>query len=611
MLTGREPYSETVGVIAAGVKEALVQDYDDVLRVAPAVPSDWDVDGTVTMHDNAKVDVQTRNGLPVTVALEAGSAASFVTRNPWPGESVGVVDAADGSTVVAYSTAAQFTIPAKAGHDYLIQRKSAPVNSLTFQKVSGTAAELPEHLGKTQIGLDFPASPAPAGPVGALTAVGGLCVGHASGLANGTAVQTQTCDGGASQVRIAGRDGALWVQGKCVMPAGKSGSSGTALVLAACDGSTAQQWKATSNRTLVNQASGLCAEIKGSSTTPGIALATATCNTATAGQKFDLPTTPAGPQGHLTGIAGMCADSDGGSQTPGTALVLNTCGSSDSQQWRVASDATMRLFESRCMTPDSGAASGNGSQVVLQICDGSAVQKWHADADGTLVNDTTGKCVALKSGAVADGTKALLADCNASSTDQQWTWAANRGLVSKKSGTCLDATGPSSANGTPLQIWACAVSDNQRWQLPAGVPTGHVTGLGGKCVGLNGSGSTNAAATALQLNTCGTGISQDWSVAADGSVQVLGSCVGVANNATASGTAVTLQVCNGSNGQKWTTGANSSLVNTLSGRCLDATDASSANGTELQIWTCGGSEQQKGACRRRLRRPQRSGPDHR
>ncbi|MET7695809.1 ricin-type beta-trefoil lectin domain protein [Streptomyces sp. NPDC005483] len=683
VLTGREPYSETIGVIAAGVNEALVQDYDDVLRVAPAVPSDWDIDGTVSVHDNAKVDVQTRGGVPVTVVLEAGSAASFVTRNPWPGESVGVVDAADGSTVVAYSTAAQFTVPAQAGHDYLIQPKATPVASLPFQKVSGEAAELPRHLGRTQIGLDFPASPAPAGPVGALTALGGLCLGHAPGLAGGTAVQTESCDGSASQVWIAGRDGSLWVQGRCAMPAGKSGSAGTALVLAACDGSTAQQWKATSDRTLVHQASGLCAEVKGSSTAAGTALVTAACATSTAGQKFDLPVAPAGPLGHLTGIADMCADSDGGGRQPGTALVLNTCGSADSQQWRAASDGTLRLFDSRCMTPDGGGTADNGSQVLLEICDGSAAQRWHAGADGGLVNDLTGKCldvkdtssavgailwlwncgpvtdakvwhlpvaqdptgrisgyggkcadlagsgstsavgtqvqlntcgtgtsqrftvhtdgtvsvlgkcIALKGGAIADGTQVVLADCNASATDQQWTWAANRSLVAKKSGTCLDATGPSSVNGTPLQIWACAVSDNQRWQMPAGVPTGHVTGIGGKCVDLNGSGSTNAAATAVQLNTCGTGISQDWSVAADGSLQILGSCAGVANNGTASGTAVTLQVCNGSNGQKWTAGANNSVVNTLSGRCLDATGASSANGTKLQIWTCGGSEQQK------------------
>ncbi|WP_189820255.1 ricin-type beta-trefoil lectin domain protein [Streptomyces olivaceoviridis] len=682
VLTGREPYSETNGVIAAAVNEALVQDYDDVLRIAPALPSDWDVDGTVSVHDNAKVDVQTRGGVPVTVALQAGSTASFVTRNPWPGESAGVVDAADGSTVVAFSTAAQFTLRAKAGHAYLIERQSAPVTSLPFEKIGGDPAELPRHLGRTRIGLDFPASPAPAGPVGALTAVGGTCLGHAFGLANGTAVQTGACDGDASQVWIAGRDGSLWVQGKCVMPAAKSGASGTALVLAACDGSTAQQWTATADRGLVNRASGLCAEVKGSSTADGTPVVTAACATATTGQRFGLPTTPAGPQGHLTGIAGMCADSDGGRQTPDTQLVLNTCGPADSQQWKAAADGTLRLFDSRCMTPEGGGTADNGTPVVLEICDGSAAQQWHAGADGGLVNDLSGKCLdvkdtssavgavlwlwtcgpvtpgkvwrlpvggpsgrisgyggtcadlagsgstsaagtqvqlntcgtgasqkwtvntdgtvsvlgmcmAVKGGATANGTRVVLAACDASSPDQQWTWAANRGLVAKRSGSCLDATGPSSATGTPLQIWACAVSDNQRWQLPAGVPTGHITGIGGKCVDLAGSGATNAAATALQLNTCGTGVSQDWSVAGDGSVQILGSCVGVANNATTSGTAVTLQVCNGSSGQKWRAGANSSLVNTLSGRCLDATGASSANGTKLQIWTCGGSEQQK------------------
>ncbi|MFD6534386.1 ricin-type beta-trefoil lectin domain protein [Streptomyces sp. NPDC060184] len=683
VLTGREPYSETTGVVTAALNEALVQDYDEVLRIAPAVPSDWDVDGTVSVHDGAKVDVQTRGGVPVTVALEAGSTASFVTRNPWPGQSVGVVDAADGSTVVAYSTAAQFTLPAVAGHRYLIQRQAAPAASLPFEAVGGEPAELPKHLYGTQVGLDFPVSPAPAGPVGALTAVGATCVDHASGLANGTAVRIGACDGGAAQVWIAGRDGSLWVQGKCAMPAGRSAASGTPLVLAACDGSTAQQWKAGSGGTLVDQASGLCAEVEGSATTAGTALVTAVCDAATAGQRFGLPAAPAGPQGHLTGIAGMCADSDGDSQTPGTSLVLDTCSSAVSQQWKKAVDGTLRLFDSRCMTPEGGGTADNGTQVVLEICDGSAAQRWHAGADGGLVNDLSGRCLdvkdtssavgavlwlwncgpvteakvwqlpeekqpvgrisgyggkcadlagsgstgaagtqvqlntcgagtsqqwkvaadgtvsvlgrcmALKGGATADGTRVVLADCDASSTAQQWNWTTGRGLIAKKSGTCLDATGPSSANGTPLQIWACAVSDNQRWQLPAGVPTGHVTGLGGKCADLAGSGSTNAAGTAVQLNGCGSGLSQDWSVAADGSVQVLGGCLGVANNATASGTAAVLQVCNGGAGQKWTAGTDGSLVNALSGRCLDATGASSANGTKLQIWTCGGSAQQK------------------
>ncbi|WP_078530988.1 RICIN domain-containing protein [Streptomyces sp. PsTaAH-124] len=679
---GHEPYSESGGVIAAALNEALVQDYDDVLRIAPAVPADWDVDGTVTVHDGAKVDVQTRGGTPVTVVLEAGRDASFVTRNPWPGQSVGVVDAADGSTVVPFSTAGTFTLPARAGHAYLIERQSVPVTSLPFQQVGGAPAVLPRHLGRTSVGLDFPVSPAPAGPVGTLGAVGGTCVRHAGGLANGTPVQTGACDGGADEQWIAGRDGSLWVQGKCAMPAGRGGAAGTALVLAACDGSAVQQWRAGSGRTLVNQASGLCVEVKGSATAEGTPLLARVCDTSVAGQRFDPPAVPAGPHGHLTGIGGMCADSDGGSAAPGTPLRLNTCGGAESQQWTVAQDGTLRVFDSRCMTPEGGGTAGNGTPVVLAVCDGSAAQKWHAGPDGGVVNDLSGRCLdvkdtssavgavlwlwncgpvtdakvwqlpaaqgptgrlagyggkcadlagsgsttapgtqvqlntcgtgasqqwtpapdgtvrvlgtcmALSGGGTVNGTRVVLAACDGSAA-QQWQQAVNHGLVSKKSGTCLDATGPSSANGTPLQIWACAGSDNQRWQVPVQGPTGRVTGIGGKCADLAGSGSTNTAGTQVQLNTCGTGVSQQWTAAPDGTVQTLGDCMGVSGNGTASGTAVVLQVCDASAGQKWTPQANGTLVNALSGRCLDATGASSANGTRLQIWTCAASEQQK------------------
>lgn len=556
VLTGQEPYSEVGGVIAAGVNEALVQDYDDVLRIAPAVPSDWDVDGTVSVHDNATVDVQTRGGAPVTVALEAGSDASFVTRNPWPGQSVGVVDAASGSTVVAFSTADQFTIPAKAGHDYLVEQKAAPVTSLPFQQVGGVQAELPKHLGKTAIGIDFPTSPAPAGPIGPLTAVGSTCVSHAGGLANGTAVQTGTCDGSADEQWIAGTDGSLWVQGKCVMPAGRSATAGTALVLAACDGSTAQGWKASSGGTLVNQASGLCAQVKGSATAAGTALVTAACSTSTAGQVFGLPATPSGPQGNLTGISGMCADSDGDSQAPGTQLVLDTCGSGTSQQWTVASDGTMRLFGSRCMTPSGGGTADNGTPVVLELCDGSAAQQWHAGDDGGLVNDLSGRCLDVKDTSSAVG--AIL-----------WVW--NCGPV------------------TPAKVWQLPVAQPK----PPTGPTGRISGYGGKCVDIAGTGSTTASGTKVQIRTCGTGTSQQWTVNTDGTVSVLGACMTVQGGAVANGTPVVLAPCTGDTDQQWTWSLKRGLVGKQSGSCLDATGPSSTDGTPLQIWKCAYSDNER------------------
>jgi hypothetical protein len=46
------------GVVATALQDALVQDYDGVLRIAPAWPSGWDADATVYVQHRTKVDVQ-------------------------------------------------------------------------------------------------------------------------------------------------------------------------------------------------------------------------------------------------------------------------------------------------------------------------------------------------------------------------------------------------------------------------------------------------------------------------------------------------------------------------------------------------------------------------
>jgi hypothetical protein len=148
------PYGEQQANDAGTLNEALAQDYDGVLRIAPAWPSDWDVDGQVSVQNNSKVDVQVRNGVPVTVVLEAGTAASMVVKSPWAGQSVIVVDATSGSTVVAATTAPTFTIATTAGHKYLIELSASPFTSLTYAQVTGSPATTDRHLGPIQIGLD-------------------------------------------------------------------------------------------------------------------------------------------------------------------------------------------------------------------------------------------------------------------------------------------------------------------------------------------------------------------------------------------------------------------------------------------------------------------------
>jgi hypothetical protein len=146
------PYLEELGVNAAAITEGLVQDYDGTLRVAPGWPSGWNADGTVYIQHKTKAYVQIRNGTLVTVAVDAGATGNLTVRNPWPGQSVTVIDSA-GTTVTTTQTTATFTIPAQAGKAYLIQRTSAPTTSLPFAAIDGSPATTPKTLNGRSIGV--------------------------------------------------------------------------------------------------------------------------------------------------------------------------------------------------------------------------------------------------------------------------------------------------------------------------------------------------------------------------------------------------------------------------------------------------------------------------
>jgi glucosylceramidase len=120
--------------------------------------------------------------------------------------------------------------------------------------------------------------------------------------------------------------------------------------------------------------------------------------------------------------------------------------------------------------------------------------------------------------------------------------------------------------------------------------SGQITGLGGKCVDVNGASTANN--TQVQLFTCNGSAAQQWTVAANGTLQVLGKCMDVAAAGTANGTKVQLFDCNGSGAQQWQHTAANQLVNPESGSCLDATGPSSADGTPLQLWDCTGGTNQ-------------------
>ena len=149
----KEFYVEQTGVVADALQEALVQDYDGVIRIAPAIPPGWDFDGSVYVRGKTRVDVQTRNGAVNTVVIEAGTTQMLKVRNPWPGKAVDVVTGETGETVVKSATGQVIEFAAVAGTKYLVKNHNEPIAMKSFAPVSGTPASSAKVLGPVQIGL--------------------------------------------------------------------------------------------------------------------------------------------------------------------------------------------------------------------------------------------------------------------------------------------------------------------------------------------------------------------------------------------------------------------------------------------------------------------------
>ncbi|GAA4852407.1 hypothetical protein GCM10023221_35170 [Luteimicrobium xylanilyticum] len=158
---GIDFYNEQTGNVAETINEALLQDYDGTLRIAPAWPSSWDASGSVATLHKSTVDVQYSGGALRTVLYEAGETTSQAIRNPWSGKQIKVVDVTSGATVVNPTTASTITVAATAGHTYLVEPTSALTTDLPYAAVSGTAAAAARHFGPVQIGLDPRGTAAP------------------------------------------------------------------------------------------------------------------------------------------------------------------------------------------------------------------------------------------------------------------------------------------------------------------------------------------------------------------------------------------------------------------------------------------------------------------
>jgi hypothetical protein len=148
--TAKEFYVEQTGVVADALQEALVQDYDGVIRIAPAIPPGWDFDGSVFVRHRSKVNVQTRNGAVTTVVIDAGMNGPLKVRNPWPGKAVTLIAENTGKQIAKGIAGPLVEFAGTAGVSYRL----APEGDVAaISAVAGTAATTGKRLGPVQIGL--------------------------------------------------------------------------------------------------------------------------------------------------------------------------------------------------------------------------------------------------------------------------------------------------------------------------------------------------------------------------------------------------------------------------------------------------------------------------
>jgi alpha-L-fucosidase 2 len=149
---GPEFYVEQLGVLADALQTALVQDYDGLIRIAPAWPKDWSADATIAVQHGAKVDLQVRDGEVITFGIEVGTASPLKIRNPWPGHKVKIFDG-EGNVISDTKMVDIIEFLPIRGRTYMLLRADRQLEELPYAPIVGASAVTPKSYGLRTIGI--------------------------------------------------------------------------------------------------------------------------------------------------------------------------------------------------------------------------------------------------------------------------------------------------------------------------------------------------------------------------------------------------------------------------------------------------------------------------
>jgi alpha-L-fucosidase 2 len=131
---------EYLGVHLAAMNEALLQSYNDKIRVFPAAPNDSNFVGKFTLlaKDGFQVSSEREGNETKYVGIKSlyGKQARVV--NPWGTQQIQVRRTSD-NAILTTTTAGEVTFATAANTVYLVERTAKPLTSYTSTTLNGTA----------------------------------------------------------------------------------------------------------------------------------------------------------------------------------------------------------------------------------------------------------------------------------------------------------------------------------------------------------------------------------------------------------------------------------------------------------------------------------------
>jgi len=131
---------EYLGVHLSVINEALLQSYNDKIRVFPAMPSDSAFIGRFTLLARGGFLVSSeKEGTDIKyLGLKSTLGGTAHLVNPWGVQEIQVRRVADGGIVVPPSSSAELDLPTVAGGIYVVERTARPLSSYAYAQIGGT-----------------------------------------------------------------------------------------------------------------------------------------------------------------------------------------------------------------------------------------------------------------------------------------------------------------------------------------------------------------------------------------------------------------------------------------------------------------------------------------